>query len=55
MDILFPNIWLEKPVRKDPKFKEKLRKHTRMRVCVLKLVIQFIQNSQRFAHEQYGF
>ena len=55
MNILFPNIWQQDPIKTNPKYHEIKTRNNQREVEILKCVVQFVKNTKRFKKEKYGY
>ena len=56
INILFPQIWQNTPHKtKNPEYKEIKQKNIEREVEILKCVVRYVQDTERFKKEKYGF
>ena len=55
INILFPNVWQQDPIKTNPKYHEIKKRNDRREVEILKCVVQFVKDTKRFKKEKYGY
>ena len=54
INILFPHYWLQDPPYDHERYRSIMLKNTKIRVEILKTIVKFVQETEKFKYKEWG-